>query len=158
MTDLFTADTHTNEDAYLELLLSDWKKTQQILRDRGEFAPWLEISNLLDKDQYRLLKLLWDGQGYLDRGTAEVELENAPDEGGLFKSDRVRLVPRIVADAGFRATVNYQFTFNTCHDNGWLVREWNAAEGCPEIKLTTLGRDMIDAYEADMYWEDESNE
>ena len=154
MTDLFTPPTTTNEDTYREQLLADWENTQAMLRERGEFAPWTEISNLLDKDQYRLLKLLWDHQGYLDRGTAVVECE--PSSGDLFSDmPSVRVVPRIVADAGYRATVNYQFTFNTCHDKGWLVREWNAQEGCPEIKLTILGRDMLDAYEADMYWEED---
>lgn len=148
--DLFTTENY--EDHYRKLHEQDWANTNRILEERGEFGTWVECDILLNKDQHRLLSIVSENFGYLmhdeavvDRGMSEAAL--------LGDIPMQRKVKRLTVDAGFLADVNMQFTLNTCLSEGWLEEVWNAEHQCKQLRLTHKGRWVLDAYEADIYWE-----
>lgn len=63
MADLFN-DDDPNELEYAEKLASLVKSEHEYFINNGIIPPWLELDNLLAKDERRLLKLVADAAGY----------------------------------------------------------------------------------------------
>ena len=145
--DLFDPDPQPDErDAYRNLLLDQWTKDLQIIRDRGEIPPWVEADTILQRDELRLLKLVADSQGYIETGKVIVHYPSP----GPFP--RARMVDRLTHDAGFEADVNLAACLNRCIAADYLRRVKDPLTGLSKLVMGEEGRWRLDVVEADEYW------
>lgn len=149
--DLFTTPD-PEELAYAALLAESVKQDQLTIMSQGRIPPWLELDSILQKDEYRLLDLIEEHGGYLERG--EVTREYGTDHSGLFPVAVIRNVDQLTDDAGFVAAGNALAVVNRCLANGWIVRSYDQLEKCSRLDLTQMGRWCKDLCETDMYWDE----
>lgn len=144
--DLFDTDPDPDyQDEYRESLQKSWNETLRIIRDRHEVPPWTEADNLLDQDELRLLK-------YVDAsGSGYVEGERCVVDHG---EGRIRNVPVICRDTGFKAEANYNAVLNRCLAKEYLSRITHGVEA--RLLIGIEGRWRLDAIEADEYWSTET--
>lgn len=147
--DLFTTPDPAQE-AYAAALQQQWQADLDHLAAQGRIPNWIEIGEALQKDERRLLSLIADHCGYLERGTTTTT--HGIDTSGLFPIEAVRHVDQLTVDAGFVAPGNTLAVVNKVIDNGWCIRVWDGVEKCNRLNLTERGRWMLDMAERDDSW------
>lgn len=148
--DLFH-DPDPAQEAYAAALQAQWQADLSTIMEQGRIPTWVELDSVLQKDEYRLLDLIEEHGGYLERG--EVTREYGTDNTGLFPVPVIRHVDQLTDDAGFVAAGNALAVVNRCLANGWIERSYDQVERCSRLDLTRMGRWAKDLCETDMYWE-----
>lgn len=139
------------QEAYAAALTQQCQADLSTIMEQGRIPPWIELDSILQKDEYRLMDLIEEHGGYLERG--DVTRTYGTDTSGLFPVATVRHVDKLTDDAGFMAAGNALAVVNRCLANGWIVRSYDALEKCSRLDLTQMGRWCKDLCETDMYWE-----
>lgn len=162
MTDLFTTPpigyTRAEWDAYLDAqeqlgldMAASWDAGLDTLAEAGRIPNWMEIAEVLQRDELRLLRLIEDNFGYVER----FDIVTRPADDDLFGCGIHVEVPRITADSGFIAHANANATINRCLNNRWITRTVDEATGLDRLDLTKRGRWMLDIYERDEWFDND---
>lgn len=156
--DLFQASPPPEWSAYLaaqealgQHMAESWQAGLDTLAEAGRIPNWMEIAEVLQRDELRLLRLIEDNFGYVER----FDVVTKPAEGDLFGGVVQVEVPRITADSGFIAHANANATINRCLNNRWITRTVDEATGLNRLDLTKRGRWMLDIYERDEWFDND---
>lgn len=141
-----------DQEAYAAALQQQWQDDLSTIMSQGRIPPWIELDSILQKDEYRLLDLIEEHGGYLERG--EVTREYGTDHSGLFPVAVIRHVDQLTDDAGFVAAGNALAVVNRCLANGWIERSYDQVERCSRLDLTQLGRWCKNLCEHDAWFDE----
>lgn len=136
-----------NQEAYAAALQAQCQADMDHLAEQGRIPNWIEIGDALQKDERRLLSLIADHCGYIERGS--VITRHGEDSSGLFSVEHARIVDKLTVDAGFSADGNALAVVNRCLANKWITRDWDAVEGANRLNLTMRGKWYLDMAEND---------
>lgn len=150
--DLFSTPYDIEQEQLGKAMHQAWMDDLDLLMRSGRVPPWIEMDTVLQKDEMRMLQLVEDNCGYLEKG--EVSKSYGVDASGLIPVDIVRRVDQLTDDAGFTAQGNALAVVNRCIAEGWLERNWSAPDNCNRLDLTEKGRWYMDMVEYDKFWED----
>lgn len=149
--DLFTTPDPAQE-TYAAALQAQWQADLSTIMEQGRIPTWVELDSILQKDEYRLLDLIEEHGGYLERG--EVTRTYGTDTSGLFPVATVRHVDKLTDDAGFIASGNALAVVNRCIANGWITRDYDPVERCSRLNLTRMGRWVKNLCEHDAWFDE----
>ena len=151
MTDLFTAD-NPSETEYAASLAAQVKADLETIMSQGRIPPWLELDNILQRDEYRLLDLIEERGGYVYGD--HVTVEYGKDVTGLIPVSVTRRVDSLTHDAGFTSPSNCKATVNKCVEAGWIEPCNCGVTGRERFDLTRMGRFVKDLSEFDGWFDE----
>lgn len=152
-TDLFTPDPDPAQEAYAAALQAQYQQDLDHLAEHGVIPPWLEICEALQKDERRVLELIEENFGWIERES--VRKEESTDDSGLFPVTEVHTVrdPVITSLTGFQSHGNAKAVVNRLLHNGWIERSIDQTTGLNRLDITRRGRWVMDLAERDDYFE-----
>lgn len=151
MSGLFETD-NPDELTYAANLAAQAKADLTTIMAQGRIPPWLELDNILQRDEYRLLDLIEERGGYVY--CDHVTVEYGKDASGLIPVSVTRRVDSLTHDAGFTSPSNCKATVNKCVEAGWIERGACAITGNERLDLTRMGRFVKDLSEFDSWFDE----
>ena len=151
-TDLFHPPD-PDQEAYAAALQAQWDADLDHLAAQGRIPNWLEIGEALQKDERRVLELIEENFGWIERES--VRKEEITDDSGLFPVVEVRTMrdPVITSLTGFQSHGNAKAVINRLLHNGWIERSVDQTTGLNRLDITRRGRWMMDLAERDEWFE-----
>lgn len=151
MSNLFESD-NPSETEYASNLAAQVKADLTTIMAQGRIPPWLELDNILQRDEYRLLDLIEERGGYVYGD--HVTVEYGKDASGLIPVSVTRRVDSLTHDAGFTSPSNCKATVNKCVDAGWIEHGTCGVTGRERLDLTRMGRFVKDLSEHDSWFDE----
>ena len=141
------------QESYALSLQQQWQADLDYLAEHGVIPPWLEIGEALQKDERRVLELIEENFGWVERES--VRKEESTDDSGLFPVTEVHTVrdPVITSLTGFQSHGNAKAVVNRLVHNGWIERSIDQTTGLNRLDITRRGRWMMDIAERDEWFE-----
>lgn len=148
--DLFTTpDPH--ELTYATALAELVAQEEETRINAGIVPPWVEADFLLDKSERRLLELIEDHAGYIQRDD-DWHVVDYRDEGK-------RRVSGLTLALGMNAEANSKAVLNAALERGLVTVTRSNEDSGNRLDLTRRGRYYLDLVSDNEWWElDESND
>lgn len=150
--DLFAPDPDPAQEVYALSLQQQWQADLDTLAEQGRIPNWLEIGDALQKDERRVLELIEENFGWIEREN-QVTHEHH-DTSGLFPvvETITEIEPVITSMAGFISHGNAKAVINRLLQYGWVSRSVDQETGLNRLDITRRGRWIMDMAERDEWF------
>lgn len=154
MTDLFQTHNQEAEQQLGQLLQKAAHQEALTIARQGRIAPWIELDQLLSKDDLRFLTLIEEHAGYVVPNETYL-VEYGTDNTGLFPTAITRRVDHMTYVLGFMSPANCAACINRSLDRGWVVSSTCQLTGLLRYDIAEMGRYVLELKESDMWFEEE---
>lgn len=151
MTDLFQAN---NPDTLGQRMSQQWASDLLTIAQDGRVAPWIELDQLITKDEIAFMRLIENEAGYTVPTTQHL-VDYGTDDSGLMPVSVTRRVDHLTYTLGFVSPGNCQAMINRCIAKGYVLRGECAITGRVRYELGEIGRYMMDLKAREDWFEED---
>lgn len=151
VTDLFTTQP---EQTLGDLMQRQWEADMLTIIREGRIAPFIELEQILTKDELAFMRLIESQAGYTVPDTQHV-VDYGTDETGLFSVPKTRRVDHLTHTLGFVSAGNCQAMINRVIAKKYVIRGECALTGRVRYTLGEIGRYMLELKEREDYFDEE---
>lgn len=151
MTDLFTTQP---ESTLSNRMSQQWTNDLLSIARDGRVAPWIELDQLVTKDELNFMRLIEDQAGYTVPPTQHL-VDYGTDSSGLLPVSVTRRVDHLTYTLGFVSPGNCQAMINRCVLKGYVLRGECAITGRVRYELSEIGRYMMDLKAREDWFEED---
>lgn len=151
MTDLFQAN---NPDTLGHRMSQQWASDLLTIARDGRVANWIELEQIVTKDEIAFMRLIEDSAGYTVPDTRHT-VNYGTDDSGLLPVTVSRNVDHLTYTLGFTAPGNCAAMVNRCVEKGYVIRGECAITGRVRYTLGEWGRYMLSLKEREDWFSED---
>lgn len=144
-------DTYsTHPETYLATALAQSARNELATCMREQrLLPWLEIDEVVSKDEVRLFEMIENAGGYVLPNGNQTQASLFGDAPKLE-----RISQDLADELGFLSTANLRAMLNRVVDKGWIVQSECRLTGALRYDISEAGRYFYDAWLRERYFDE----